>query len=135
VLAKSTGVSQVIAVVQGSTYLDLVYLIGVDRAFNPSVVAATEIKRAVEEGPLHQLSSLADGVVDAYQVRVAIKGEAVGQKLREVKLSPNWIVAAIRRGDRAWVPGAEDTIEVGDTALLVGKHGMQKQLDKLFVGG
>ncbi len=135
VLAKSTGVSTVIAVVQGSTYLDLVYHIGVDRAFNPSVVAATEIRHTLEEGPLHKLSSLADGVVDAYRVRVAVKGEAVGKKLREIKLSPNWIVAAVRRGERAWVPGADDVLDVGDTALLVGKHGMQKQLEKLFVGG
>ena len=118
--------------VQGSTYLDLVYLIGVDRAFNPSQVAVKEIERTLEESPLQQMSTLADGVVDAYQVRVSIKGEVVGRRLSDIKLTPNWIVAAIRRGDHAWVPGADDTLEVGDTALLIGKHGKEKQLKKLF---
>ena len=47
VLAKIMGVEKVIAVTQGSTYLDLAYHIGVDRAFNPSRVAATEIRRTL----------------------------------------------------------------------------------------
>ncbi len=132
VLAKSMGVTQVIAVVQGRTYLDLVYHIGVDRAFNPSIVAAREILRTLEEGPLQRMSSLADGVVDAYQIHVGSRGEAIGRKLREVKLSRNWIVAAIRRGERAWVPGADDTIETGDTVLVVARHGTERELTKLF---
>jgi trk system potassium uptake protein TrkA len=132
VLAKSMGVTKVIAVAHGATYLDLAYHIGVDRAFSPSRVAATEIRRTLEEGPLQQLETLADGVVDAYQVRVRIQGEVVGVKLKELKLSPNWIVAAVRRGDQAWVPGADDTLEIGDTALLIGRHGTEKQLKQLF---
>ena len=87
-------------------------------------------------GPFaERLLQTADGVVAAYQVRITIKGEAVGKMLKEVKLSPNWIVAAIRRGERSWVPGAQDALEIGDTALLIGKHGMEKQLQKLFTGG
>ncbi len=132
VLAKSMGVTKVIAVAHAATYLDLAYHIGVDRAFSPSRVAATEIRRTLEEGPLQQLETLADGVVDAYQVRVRKKGKVVGVKLKELKLSPNWIVAAIRRGDKAWVPGADDTLEIDDTALLIGRHGTEKQLKQLF---
>ncbi|MHC4415754.1 MAG: Trk system potassium transporter TrkA [Planctomycetota bacterium] len=135
VLAKTLGVSLVIAVVQGSTYLDLIYHIGVDRFFNPSVVAAKEIQRILDDRPLQQMSTLADGVVDAYRVRVGTNGEVIGRTLREIKLTPDWIVAAIRRGDRAWVPGADDKLEPSDTALLIGRHGTEKQLKKLFAVG
>ncbi len=135
VLAKTMGVHQVIAVVQSPTYAELGYHVGVDKPVNPSTVAANEIIRTLEEGDFQRVSTLADGVVDAYQVRVTIKGAAVGKKLRDIKLSPDWIVAAVRRGDRAWVPGADDTIEVGDTTLLVGRHGTEKQLKKLFLQG
>ncbi len=133
VLAKSMGVSQVIAVVQSSTYLDLVYLMGVDRVFNPSVVAAKEINAVLDESPLQRLSTLAD-VVDAYRVRAG-RGQVVGRPLREVSLAPHWIVAAIRRGDRAWVPSADDVLQPDDVALLVGRHGMEKELRRLLVSG
>ncbi len=132
VLAKSMGMSQVISVVSGSTYLDLVYHIGVDRAFSPRVVAVEEIQRILDDRPLQQMSSLADGVVDAYRVRVGENGQVVGKPLREVKLAPHWIVATIRRGGEAWVPSADDTLEPGDTALLVGRHGTEDELKDLF---
>jgi trk system potassium uptake protein TrkA len=135
VLAKIMGVTRVMTTVQSASYLDLVFHIGVDDAFIPAKEAAKEIERTLEESPLHQMSTLADGVVDAYQIRVNIKGEVVGRRLKDIRLSPNWIVAAIRRGEKAWVPGAEDMLEVGDTALLIGKHGTERQLKKLFAAG
>jgi trk system potassium uptake protein len=42
VLAKSLGVTTVVAVVQRPTYLDLLYHIGVDRPFSPRMVAVRE---------------------------------------------------------------------------------------------
>ncbi len=135
VLAKSMGVTQVIAVVQRSTYLDLVYHVGVDLVFSPSLVAVKEIQMVLQESSLQRLSSLADGVVDAYRVRVGNDSPVIGKRLREIKLTPNWIVAAIRRGDRASVPGADDTVEAQDIVLVVGRHGMEKQLKKIFATG
>ncbi|MHC4218790.1 MAG: Trk system potassium transporter TrkA [Planctomycetota bacterium] len=135
VLAISLGATHAYAVVQSATYTQLGSHIGVTATFNAADEAGKEIERTFEERPLHKMSTLAGGAVDAYLVRVNIKGEVVGKRLKDIKLSPNWIVAAIRRGEKAWVPGAEDMVEVGDTALLVGKRGAEKQLKKLFAAG
>ena len=135
VLAISLGVTHAFAVVRSASYTRLGSHIGVDNTFNPAEEAGKEIERTLEERPLHKMSTLAGGVADAYLVRVNIKGEVVGKRLKDIKLSPNWIVAAIRRGDKAWVPGADDMLEVGDTALLIGKRGAEKQLKKLFAAG
>ena len=135
VLAKTMGVTEVIAVVEGTAYLDLVYHIGVDRVLNPSVVAAKEIQLMLDDSPLQHLSSLADGVVDAYRVRAGSNGSVIGKPLKEINLAPHWIVAAIRRGDKAWVPGADDTLQPNDIALLIGRHGMEKELKKLLSAG
>jgi trk system potassium uptake protein TrkA len=135
VLAISLGATHAYAVVQSASYTRLGSHIGVNDTFNPAEEAGKEIERTLEERPLHKMSTLAGGVADAYLVRVNIKGEVVGKRLKDIKLSPNWIVAAIRRGDKAWVPGADDMLEVGDTALLIGKRGAEKQLKKLFAAG
>jgi trk system potassium uptake protein TrkA len=134
VLAKSLGVTQVISVVQRSNYIDLLYHIGVDRPFSPRVVAAREIEALLDDSPIRLLASLAEGDIDAYQVRVTEQTPIVGKALKEIKLTPDWVIAAIRRGDAIWVPTADDAIQRGDTVLVIGRHGMEKPLKKLMVG-
>lgn len=131
VLAKTLGVTQVIAVVQRSNYLDLLYHIGVDRPFSPRVVAAREIESLLDDSPIRLLSSLVEGYVDAYRVRIDEGSPIAGKPLHEVKMTPHWVVAAIRRGEDVWVPGPDDTIQTADTILVIGRHGMEKQLRKM----
>ncbi len=132
VLAKTSGVTQTMAVVQRSTYLDLLYLIGVDRSFSPRVVAAQEIENLLDDRPLRLLASLADGVVDVYRVRADPKSPLIGPPLRDIKLGHDWMIAALRRNGRVWVPTADDAIEPHDTVLVIGKHGGEQQLEKMF---
>ena len=74
VLAKSRGV-QVISIVQRSHYLDLLYDIGVDRAFSPRIVASQEIEETLDDTRVRRLSSLERGVLDIWRVR---PGESCG---------------------------------------------------------
>jgi Trk K+ transport system NAD-binding subunit len=43
------------------------------------------------------------------------------------------MIGAIQRDGNAKVPGAEDTIARGDQLLIIGPHGIERQLKKLFV--
>jgi trk system potassium uptake protein len=132
VLAKSLGVTTVMAVVQRSTYVDLLYHIGVDYAFSPRTVAAEEIEGILDTSPLRLLASLADRYIDVYRVRPGDGCPLLGTPLREVKLGANWVIAALRREGSVWVPTADDPIQSGDTVLVIGRHGMEKQLKQLF---
>ena len=137
VLAKSLGVTQVIAVVQKSTYLDLLYHIGVDRPFSPRVVAAVEIESLIDDRPVRLLASLAEGEIDAFRVRIDERGSGeafIGKSLRDLKISPDWAIAAIRRANDVWVPGADDSLLNGDTILVIGRHGKEKDLQRLLQG-
>jgi len=42
------------------------------------------------------------------------------------------MIAAIRRGDKVYVPGADDQIAAGDVILIIGPCDIQKQLLDLF---
>ena len=132
VLAKSRGVRQVISIVQRSHYLDLLYDIGVDRAFSPRIVASEEIEETLDDSSIHRLSSLERGVLDLWRVRPGEKSELLGQRLRTVKLTPNWSVVAIQRGAETSVPGADDAIEAGDVVLVLGRHDKEAELRELF---
>jgi trk system potassium uptake protein TrkA len=134
VLAKARGVAEVMTVVQQSKYLDIVYDIGIDRAFSTRHVAGEDIDRLLDERPLRHLGSLAEGSVDVFRVRVEADAVSVGKPLREIHLSPDWVVAAIQRNRDVRVPGAEDVIDKGDVVLVVGRHGREEKLRKLLTG-
>jgi len=131
VAAKAGGVTECVAVVQRPRYLDLLYHIGVDRSYSPGMVAATEIKNLLDDSPLRLLATLATGL-DAYELRVRSESPVEGAALREIKLSPDWVIAAIRRAGEVWVPGAEDEIHARDSLLVIGRHGQEAGLTRIF---
>ncbi len=133
VLAKAKGVTQAMAVVQRSRYLDLLYHVGVDRPFSPGKVAADEIQGVLDDSPVRRLAALAEGI-DAMLVRVSDDAAVNGQALRDIQLSPDWVIAAVRRGEEVWVPRADDTVQAGDAMLVIGRAEKPRVLRKLFVG-
>ena len=133
--AKSLGVKDAIAVVQRPNYMHLLASVGIDKPFSPRRVAVKEIENVLDDSPLRRMSSLAEGFIDVYRVRVGKKSEVIGQRLREVKLTPNWTIAVLQHGEHTCVPTAEDRIEAGDTLQVIGRHGEEGTLRKLFATG
>lgn len=135
VLAKLRGVETVFVVVQRSTYLEPVYTIGIDRAYSPRTVAAKQIENALDTSPVRVLSSLSDGEVSVFRVRVGEESSVAGKRLREVNLTPDWSVLAVQRGDTTSVPHADDDICKGDVVLVLGRTDGMAALSKIFDAG
>jgi trk system potassium uptake protein TrkA len=133
--AKSEGVKLAVAVVQKQNYLHLLNHVGIDRAFSPRMVAVKEISQLLESESLRRMASLAEGIIDVYWVKVGPKAKVADEPLRKIKLTPDWMIAAIDHEGQVRVPGADDVLSVGDTVLLIGKHGMENKLRKLFNTG
>ena len=133
--AKSMGVKEVVAVVQRRTYLHLLGQVGIDHAFSPRVVAVRQIESVVDDRAVHRETTLAEGVVDIYRVRVGRDAEVIGRPLRHIKLTPRGVIAAVQKPDRVFVPGADDVLHAGDALLVIGQHGMEATLQKLFAAG
>ncbi len=134
-LARSRGGGRGVTLVQRADYLDVLYDIGVDRAFSPKLVAARQIEELLDRGPMRTLTVLARGQLDLHRVVAAAGGRAVGQRLRNVKLTPHWAVIVVQHGDETRVPGADDQIEPGDTVLVLGPHGRGADLPEIFGAG
>lgn len=131
--AKSMGVKQSIVVVQSPVYMHLLRPIGIDAAFIPRILAAREIVGVLQTGALLSMASLAHGVINVYRLVVPTGVRGLGKPLRELGLSPNWIVAAVQRGNEVTVPGADDHLEAGDTALVIGVSGTEDCLDGVLL--
>lgn len=133
--AKSIGVQRAVAVVNRSAYLHLIRHIGIDHAFSPRAVAAAEIQRLLEPGPVRHLASLAQGVAHVYEVRIeAGSKEVVGRPLAQLRFPTTLMIAAIERDREVHVPGAQDSVEDGDSIVVIGPQGIEKTLRKFFLG-
>jgi trk system potassium uptake protein TrkA len=132
VLAKLRGVDSVTVIVQRSTYLDSVYAIGLDRAYSPRTVAAKQIEEALDERPVRSISNLADGSVSVFRVRVGPNCEIAGQRLRTIKLTPDWSIIAVQRGENTRVPHADDEVMAGDEVLVLGRTKHAERLQEIF---
>lgn len=133
VYAKAGGVTETVAVVERARYLDLLYHIGVDRAYSPGMVAARELEILLDDSSFQRLASLASGV-DVFLMRVTDNDLSGERSLTEMNLSPNGVIAAIRREGDVWVPGARDVIKAGDSIMVIGRAGQEKELRKALRG-
>ena len=133
--AKSRGVENTIAVVQKANYMTLLNDVGIARAFSPRTVAVREIIDVIDESPQRHVSTLSEGIIEIYRVRVGKKSAAVGKALKDMKLSPDWVAVAIQHEHGVFVPRADDIFAEGDIVLVAGKHGKEAKLKKRFGAG
>jgi trk system potassium uptake protein TrkA len=131
--AKRLGIPTVIAVLERAKYLHLLPHVGIDHAFSPREGAVRAILHFVDTGPVRSVAQFAGGAAAVYEIRPSRRSKVLGKELRNVQLPPHTMVAAVRRGDEVYVPGAEDQIRAEDTVLVIGPPDIQGPLTKLFV--
>lgn len=131
--AKRLGARTAIAVLQRGTYLHMIEHVGIDRAFSPRITAVAQIRRLVEDTAVHHLATLAEGIADVFEVRVPAEApDVTGKPLKDVQFPARTIIAAIQRGQEAFVPSATDTIQAGDTVVIIAPAGSRKAIHKVF---
>ena len=58
--------------------------------------------------------------------------DAIGKPLRQLPLSPDWMIAAISHDTSVRVPTADDFVHAGDALMLIGRHGKEAKLKQVF---
>lgn len=131
--AKHLGVHRAVAVINRSTYFQLIEGLGLDGVFSPRIVAAREIQRLCQREPIQQLARLdAHGTV-LYEITVGTGSVADGKTLLDLELPPRCVLVAIQRGDVVQVPGPRDRLEAGDTVVAIADDSLRKPLKSLFL--
>lgn len=131
--AKRLGVASVITVVQRAKYLHLLPHVGIDHAFSPRADAVRAILHLLQTGPVRSLATFAGDVAEVYEVTPTRQAPILGHELRNIRMPPLSMIAAIRRSDRVRVPGADDQVLAGDAVLVIGPRGIKPELTELFV--
>ena len=65
-----------------------------------------------------------DGSAEALEFVVLYDCKLIGQKLKDLQLKPNFIIAGIIRGKETIIPTGEDALQIGDRVIVIatGRH-------------
>ena len=88
-----------------------------------AIVAYARAKRAsIRSSNIETLSHMFDGRAEAVEFRVESASTVTGTPLMDLKLKENLVIAFIGRGKDIIFPSGSDTIEVGDSVMVVTTH-------------
>lgn len=65
------------------------------------------------------LHHIVDDKVEVLEFRIREESEMLGVPIEKLKIRPGVLVACISRGGKGFIPGGKDTIEFGDTVIIV----------------
>ena len=135
--AKALGAQKTIARVSGEAYLELSAMrgsntLGSDLVINPTQHVAAEIRRLVRSEKAIAVKDFADRLIEMVQLPVEDGARVLGTPLKDVRLPPQTIVAAVLRDDKLVVPRGDDVIQGGDEVLVVGRTENTLEVERAF---
>ena len=123
--ANYLGVPQVITKINRTEYTEVFRDKGIDCVISPKFLCAQHIIRYVRSmqnlsgSSVITMHHLVNNQVEALEFLVTESTKNLGKTLSEIRLKPNILIASISRMGRVIIPGGSDTIELGDTVILV----------------
>ena len=112
--------------------------IGVDSAFSSKGIAANRIigyVRALEnsgESSVQTLYKLVGGQVEALEFKITDDFKGIDVPLKDLKLSKDNLIASIIRNHQVIFPSGNDTIELGDSVIVVSKSQQLRSIHEIF---
>lgn len=131
-LAKRYGAGRVITLVNSGTYAPLMAPLGIDVVVSPRAITVSTVLQQVRRGRIRSVHSIADNFGEIIEVEALETSSVVGMPLRDAKLPPGVVIAAVVRGGEVEMAHGRTVIEVGDLVVLFAAKGAVKRVEKMF---
>ena len=135
--ASSLGISKTVAKVNRVSY-QVLESIGMDSAFSSKAIAANRIigyVRALEnsgESSVQTLYKLVGGQVEALEFKITADFKNIGIPLKELDINNDTLIASIIRDNHVIFPDGNDSIELGDSVIIVSKSKQFRSINQIF---
>ncbi|MDP2431102.1 MAG: Trk system potassium transporter TrkA [Pseudomonadota bacterium] len=138
-LAKRLGAKKVIALINRSTYVDLLQGGEIDIALSPAQATIGPLLTHIRRGHMAVVHSLRRGAAEALEAVVhgdARASKLVGRRIEQVELPEGVSIAAILRGEQVIIAHHDNVIEADDHLILfVPNKRLIPKVEKLFQVG
>ena len=116
---------KVITKIKKSDFEEMLYGIDIGNVFNPKYIAADRVisyVRAMSETVGNEVQSLChviDNKVEVLEFRIDETSDKLGIPLQNIRFREHILIAGITRGSESFIPNGNDSIELGDTILVI----------------
>ncbi len=126
--SHNVGVSKNVTKINNQNLTKMLDKIGRDSIINISEITGDTItqyvraKMSVNSSYMKTLYNLVDGKIEAIEFVAGDYVSFIGKPLSSIKMKKNILIAAINRKNKIIFPSGDDTIEMGDTVIVVSKE-------------
>jgi trk system potassium uptake protein TrkA len=123
--ASTNNVPTVVTKVNRATYADAIDKLGLSSVVSPKLVTASRIVSYVRamhnslSSGVETLYQLVGGRVEALEFSIKEKARYIGIPLKDLSFKKDALIACIVRGRETIIPGGNDSIQVGDSVVVV----------------
>ncbi len=123
--ASNLTKAKIITKINRTTFSQVIDRLELGSVFHPRQIAAERIVRFVRAihnsrgSNVETMYKLVGGKAEALEFSATAKSAVCGKPLMELHIRPNLLIGAINRNGKILTPGGRDTIEPGDTVIVV----------------
>lgn len=130
--AKKNSGAKLISKVNRLAFDDIIEELDIGSVIYPKYLTADYIIQHIRTmrhsaaNTIETLYRLLDNRVEALEFSILESCPVTNIPLSELRLKPGYLICCIRRGEQAFIPGGSDSIQVGDSVIVVtlerGRH-------------
>ena len=123
--ARSVSKAKIVTKINRTTFSHIIDAMDLGSVFHPRYIAADFIVRFVralansQGSNVETLYKIVGNKVEALEFRATANSAVCGIALMDLPTLPNLLIGAINRGGKILTPGGRDTIEPGDSVIVV----------------
>jgi trk system potassium uptake protein TrkA len=126
--AKQVSKAKVITKINRITFTGVINQLDLGSVIYPkyitseAIIAYVRAKQASKDRNIETLYHMFDARVEAIEFIVDESSAVTDIPLKDLKLKKNLLVAFINRNGSVFIPGGNDTVQKGDTVMIVTTH-------------
>lgn len=131
--ARELGVKTCMAVISRPDYAKVIGKLGIAYTVSPREVITRHVQAFLTTGPvIYERSWTEDKTIEVFEIEVLSGAPITQHVLAQAALPSQCLVAAVVRENYAWVPGADDRLEPGDTVVVLADRSVREEMIQAF---
>lgn len=116
--AREMGCPRILSVIRRPDYANVLIKLGIEVSVSPREAMLQEIQAMLQSGPQVSRREFGGGDAEVWEMTVLDQAPVTRAPLKEIDLGRSLVAAVVRKAT-SWIPGGEDQLKAGDSAIVL----------------